>query len=731
MAKENHDSLGVEAPDLHSVQPNAWIVRINNSQSLAYFSITLDMDSSECAGIRPGDGFLLIEETMRIFAIARVYRKRPGHSCTTFLFDGITAVEPVKSLTDFGVSQSQNASFISRLDWAVFESVTQQICGFQFSALPVVSGDTPQEQAYVRELLQSAVVDDLLGPAGGPTEEIIDMSVRDRYLVGKLAPQNTRIEDEDNIAKAGEIDSEESEGEVDASTNQSLVPSSIGFTFCVDGSVSEVELDARWGRYQRGESERINEKTEKPFRAWKRIPSGGTKTITLKQGIIEPFVIDETCPEVIIQGTVSNPLESGDRLVTLFMVNTQDAPKQNQDAAWVFQPAMKVRDLHGQAIFRKRPVLGMNGADEERESLEMIYRNHVEFAVGHGVSVHAVIAEHDNEHAIEVRTSVIPTFEVPVTETPGLDVSDRPAMRRLVNEGYLDMERLAQLEVDELINALTILTEDYKNWITEQRSRIGSSVHGYESPANEALNRCEIVLGRLKDGINTLRTNEKAVEAFRFANRAMASQRIHSIFALQRRRGEAPDLDALNVSKNRSWRPFQLAFMLLSIPSLADPTHKDRTEPLEAYADLLWFPTGGGKTEAYLGVAAFTMAIRRLQHDLGDFDSGRGLAVIMRYTLRLLTLQQFQRATALICAMEVLRRGNPQVWGQEPFTIGLWVGQRVTPNTTKESHDAIEAEREKSIVVVPRLPNSRAVLGVALKYFPVGTSMLIGRLVEH
>ena len=134
--------------------------------------------------------------------------------------------------------------------------------------------------------------------------------------------------------------------------------------------------------------------------------------------------------------------------------------------------------------------------------------------------------------------------------------------------------------------------------------------------------------------------------------------------------------------------------MLLSMPALADPTHRDRTQPLEAFADLLWFPTGGGKTEAYLGVAAFTMGVRRLQGNMGGLDGGRGLAVIMRYTLRLLTLQQFQRATALICSMEVLRRAEPEVWGDAPFTIGLWVGQRVTPNTTDESHAAIEKERD-------------------------------------
>jgi hypothetical protein len=105
------------------------------------------------------------------------------------------------------------------------------------------------------------------------------------------------------------------------------------------------------------------------------------------------------------------------------------------------------------------------------------------------------------------------------------------------------------------------------------------------------------------------------------ANKAMAVQRVRSQYSLEVRRGKTVTVDQFNVQKNRSWRPFQLAFLLLSIPALADPTHPDRVQPVEAYADLLWFPTGGGKTEAYLGVAAFTMAIRRMQKDLGGLDS--------------------------------------------------------------------------------------------------------------
>lgn len=709
MSEESRKIIEWDEPsNMKGKNYNAWLVRIPDEVQIKNFTLTLELSSEECKGVREGDAFLLFNYQAgdyRAVAFARIYRKRSTIEQTAFFFDGIVPIQPSRLLNDLGYPLIITNSVITRLDWLVFERCLMTACGLNFSSFPTLTGEKPKEQAHIRELLQCAVMDDLLGPADGPTEEIIGMSVRDRYLIGKLAPQDTRLDNADlplfkvsadPSSTSGKIELEESEGEVEASTNHSLVPSSLGLTFCVDGAIRSVELQANWGRYERGESEQINEKTGKPLRAWRRIPSGGTVSIDLDQPSIEPIVIDTDCPNVMIQGTVSSTLDKGDKLVTLFLINNQTLLEQNQDQAWVFQPELIIRDFMRRPIFLKRPVVVIEGTDEEREALEMIYRKKNEFAVGHGISVHAMVAADDKERAVQIQTSVIPCYEVPVTETPGLEPFDRPALRRLIDEGFLDMERLAELDREKLVEALTILTDDYGEWIREQKLRIGTTVLGYDNAALDAIDRCSLILERLREGVAVVGSGENdiALNAFRFANRSMASQRIRSIYALRRRRGENPELEELNISINRSWRPFQLAFMLLSIPALADPTHRDRTEPLEAYADLLWFPTGGGKTEAYLGVAAFTMAIRRLQGNLGGFDAGRGLSVIMRYTLRLLTLQQFQRATALICAMEVQRRSNTKYWGQEPFTIGLWVGQRVTPNTTQESHDAIERERE-------------------------------------
>jgi hypothetical protein len=135
-----------------------------------------------------------------------------------------------------------------------------------------------------------------------------------------------------------------------------------------------------------------------------------------------------------------------------------------------------------------------------------------------------------------------------------------------------------------------------------------------------------------------------------------------------------------------------LAFILLNLPALTDLHHPERSEDPAAIADLLWFPTGGGKTEAYLGLTAYTLAIRRLQGTIAERSGQDGVAVIMRYTLRLLTLQQFQRASSLICACELIRREACSKWGPTPFRLGLWVGQRSTPNTTEESEEANKQE---------------------------------------
>jgi len=721
--------------------PNAWLIKIGSRASFDRFICNVDGEPSEFENIEEGDGFLIYDEFKGgIVSLTRLYRKRPSIDHTSLYFNNVIPVSPPVDPQSFGISIQEIMRPLSRLDWTTFSWGVMEKFGLNFLTIPPLNGSSIAERTYFRELLQLATMDDLLGPANGPFEEIIGMSVRDRYLVGKLAPKETLDQGGvEGLQGSGVVEETAGEGEapqdlqpfeetgegrkkaarrrlpgeefastegvsdpdddpsptMDASKNQSFIPSSMGLTVCVDDTTDRIEIEVLWGRYERTTSEEQTEKDGKPLRAWKRIPSGGKSLVPLVDGKIGPKVPDPDCPRITIQGTIRPPLPSGDRLITVFLVNDQEKPELNQDEAWLFQPEIVLRHPEGKAIFRRRPVMEGDGRDLERESLEMIYRKRVEFAVGHSVSIHAEASEEDPERAIEVRTSVLPRYEVAITETPGSEPNDRPAMRRIQEEGFLDMKRLAELERSELIKKLSILVDDYQAWISEQRSRIGAEMTGYEEPAENALVRCDEVLVRLREGMETLRLDDKALQAFRLANLAMANQRIHGILALERRRRHDIDIDQLDQPENRTWRPFQLAFILLSIPALADPNHRDRTKPIEAFADLLWFPTGGGKTEAYLGIAAFAMAIRRLQGNLGGLDGSRGLSVIMRYTLRLLTLQQFQRASTLVCAMESSRRQDAETWGEEPFTIGLWVGQKVTPNDTEQSHEAILAIREE------------------------------------
>jgi hypothetical protein len=725
-----------------STAANAWMAIEKEFEEYEFpfpeYVLELDGGPILFSGIRADDWILIVNTDGEITKIGKILRLRSSDDKTVIYFENLLLVSEKVSVADLGSSIPESGK-ISRIQMSTLKDAVSKTASESLDRITRI--DNP---AYIRELLQLAVMDDLLGPAAGPEEQIVDMSVRDRYLVGKLAPREAQtgsIEglegplaveaDEDEPGDldvhtgrhdpgvefdgaAGRVDAEaDSSDEIDAASNQSLVPSSFGMTFCVAGDVDAIKVEARWGRYERDyETEiyktRRNKETgeeEQGAKAkiWQRISCSGTIRLELKEGQVAHQAPDLGQPEVRVQGTIRDKNAEGDRLVTLFLVNAQQEPDENKDSAWIFQPELIVRASDTaayKAVFRRRLAINTNADDPEREALEMIYRKQVEFASGHGVAIHAETNIGETERAMVVRTVVMPQSEVPVTETPGLRPEDRPAMREMIDKGFLDMEELAAMDRPDLINALSNLTNDYDSWIKEQHGRIGTEVVGFDEHANGALENCKQIHMRLVEGINVLadEKNDMALEAFRFANRVMAKQRIHSMYALARRRGENVEVADLEQRKNRSWRPFQLAFVLLSLPSLADPTHTDRAKPVEALADLLWFPTGGGKTEAYLGVAAFAMAIRRMQGELGGYDGSRGLTVIMRYTLRLLTLQQFQRATTLICAMELERQealaSGSGTFGTEPFTIGLWVGNKVTPGTTEDSHRAIQRIRD-------------------------------------
>ncbi|MBI3964308.1 MAG: helicase, partial [Chloroflexi bacterium] len=463
----------------------------------------------------------------------------------------------------------------------------------------------PPSPSVLRDELERLVLADLLGPAGGEEEELTDRP-RDRYLVGMLAPRQQRVDQEvhDELAEGGVDTADDGSAEASAPPAPSMFPSSFGLTFCVDGSATELAVTASWGVYAREKSAGITTKAGDPATVWRRVPMGGSpRTVPLEAGKIREWSPDPELPEVHVRGVAR---AAGDTwIVTLWLVNDQTEPERLRDTAWLFQPELRVEAPDGRPIFRRRSHLRPGGGDlvtaSEDRSLAMLYRRHLEFAVGHGVGVHADLAPGDSTGALRITTRVVPAYEVPPT-TAGNE-QDFPLLRGL----SLDMAALAEVPDGGFGAALGRLIEAYGAWIDEQAGRLGSpDLADFADCAAEALAGCRRTLDRIRDGLDLLDRDPLAARAFRFANRAMWQQRVNTLVAAQARAGGLVDREAIDVPANRSWRLFQLAFILLYLPSLADLHHPDRSEGPDAGSDLLFFPTGGGKTEAYLGLTAYT-----------------------------------------------------------------------------------------------------------------------------
>jgi len=261
------------------------------------------------------------------------------------------------------------------------------------------------------------------------------------------------------------------------------------------------------------------------------------------------------------------------------------------------------------------------------------------------------------------------------------------------------MRALAEASASEVEAGMRPIVDGYAVWLDEQRVQAAQLPDHLRTEANAALEEADWVRSQLVAGLDFLVSDEEAMRCFAFMNRVMADQRDHSQIAEER--AKDPDLSAEAAAeivlsrgaRAHSWRTFQIAFILMQLPGLCQPDLPRRSGDNVAQVELLFFPTGGGKTEAYLGLAAFAFAIRRRQGVIespdGPLDGGAGVTVLMRYTLRLLTAQQFQRATTLVCAAELARREDPETWGSEPFRIGLWVGTDVSPKRVSEAAEQL------------------------------------------
>ncbi len=395
-------------------------------------------------------------------------------------------------------------------------------------------------------------------------------------------------------------------------------------------------------------------------------------------------------PEIALEGVVHD--FAGYRAVSLFVVNRRTKGAlgdRSKDERWIYQPRLLVTTTKGEPIFvakdfRADPLLVDD--DGEAATNALLYRHAREFATGHGVAAKWEAPAEDGRRTTAVFTEFMPKHEVPLLIAPSEQTGG----------ATLDMKTLAETTApDQLVKLIEPMVLAYEAWIAvTERASLAPDIQGdaqLRDAAKVNIDRCKDCAARMRAGLTLLRRDAHVLAAFHFANRTMWDQRIHALWAAANRKRGALEGAATDFDKpdNRTWRPFQMGFILLNLRGIADEASTDRR-----LIDLLWFPTGGGKSEAYLGLSAFTLALRRLRGDRHGMQAGAGVSIIMRYTLRLLTVQQFQRAAALICSCELVRRSEPQEWGSEPFRIGVWVGRGTTPNTFADSQKAIEDIRD-------------------------------------
>ncbi|MBI4860173.1 MAG: hypothetical protein HY815_07895 [Candidatus Riflebacteria bacterium] len=501
----------------------------------------------------------------------------------------------------------------------------------------VLATEPPSAQEIRRELVD-LLVRELHGPAGGPEEEVTEARVHERYLLGQLAPRRQQVapEEQDDIPVGGKDSSEDGRTELPATQTRTVFPSSFGLTFSVDEKVETLSVTVRWGQYAR-----VTDGSApggEPRKVWRRKQIEGVHDLTVDEGKVRPVAPAAGYPDVLLRGLV-RPAQSGCRIVTLFLVNNQVEPETLRGGAWLLQPELIVRGPGSTAAFvRHHPPRQKGHQDlltfDEDQAMEMLYRPQIEFAVGHGVGVSWELDAASPDRARAVRTAVIPAYEVPRTDPP--TAAEVPGLAQV----ELDMKTLGDLAPGELSSRLQALPQAYAAWIETQRARLGTELDlsPYARCGKAALDRCASARDRIQAGIELLDQDPNAAEAFLFMNRAMYLQRVRSLYGEQVRRGQKVKLEQFDRPEFHRWYPFQLAFILLNLPGITRLDHSERSCDPSAIADLLWFPTGGGKTEAYLGLTAYTLALRRLQGTVAGRPGEDGVAVLMRYTLRALTL---------------------------------------------------------------------------------------------
>ena len=556
--------------------------------------------------------------------------------------------------------------------------------------------DTMEDHETLRAGMVEALTRDLFGPYHGEEERIPDLPLQ-RYSTGILYPINALLDANEDDGGLG-LESEESDTrlssgglEAGLACCNSANPSSCGLSFCCDRGVQELSVSLQCGVYERVKKPR---NTQTPLAEGNSVAptetspasEAPTESLAVKAEVGGGAEMEGGWQRTPLSAQVSVPLIPGDSQfgdivpglklhvriregseygtpVTVSAVNAQevDGDSRASDicsrAFFQVHLTVTVPDSAGAFLERKPALQPSTTVSADELSMRLLYRHAKSFAIGHGCS--ANWSPHDGTVATVIETSFVPSYDV-FTLSP----SQEPGLPEF------SVRAIAESSGPELRNMLTPLTDHYAAWIGRQRESSDVPAELREQAAKN-LAQCTDSCRRIARGIALLETDRQVLQAFRLAHKAMLYQLAHSDWLKRGRPEEAPP----DYDYGHSWYPFQLGFILQCLESIADPL-----SPARAAVDLLWFPTGGGKTEAYLGLTAFMFFLRRLKHGQEPHGGG-GVAAIMRYTLRLLTADQFHRASMLVCACEVVRREPSNgLSGTAPISIGLWVGRDAAPN---------------------------------------------------
>ena len=541
------------------------------------------------------------------------------------------------------------------------------------------------DAVQVRAELITMVSSLLAGPMA--PREILQSPPADTYLTGLLWPRGTGFdaENDDGPAEAANADADAVETGVPG--YRVIRPCSIGITFAADPAASLTVSLGETARYARSGAQRNvdGNSAESDSEAgagyqWTRRVLGYrfplAPPVEQDAWMVNDFSTEDgnTVHDDNVSVHVRRRLLDGQAVITLTLINeTPDTKGPNdQDDPCLFQAELIVTAAPEKgAGICPRPARAMRSGDNDALTNALLYRDVREFAIGHGIA--ATWSEERDKTVFEVRTVWLPEVAVKGTSARGHTTLGTMLDQHseLLSASFLAEEG----KCTAILESLQAFADCYGRWIdSELRTKLGRFEGVELATARSNMNRCEETLRRMNAGIEILRTDVSAFAAFALANRAMDLQS-----------GFPSKGDKAGPLK---WRPFQLAFLLLVIPGIVDPGSDDRL-----CMDLLWFPTGGGKTEAYLGLTAFQIFYRRLTSDERCADGG--VDVLMRYTLRLLTVQQFQRAAALIMACELMRHDDRRL-GLAPISLGLYVGGEATPNHMDAARLALKDERSGS-----------------------------------